>query len=547
MDNLTFLDYEQIYGPNKLDIFKIYGIKCAITDFSILLGGYVSSDYHTSEGNSRENRTGWWWTKTPFHPNALVVRKDGLRTWDFVYKRTGGARPALPYSSISSISSNGVRGRNGILEVEYGEYPQDIVSEDFSRILEKAFTNMSYSNTGMKTTGKSYTTDSVRYQDTDTPFQARTHTEYEYNGKKYIRFVGDSNCSGKVLSDGRTIQNGDIYWIEVKPIKWMVDEKTNIAITKKIIFSGVQFNRIMNYTGGLNRTDIKYFMDKCFSKDIIPSFSKKINSEAKNQFKEIVDNQQNSINESMLKLENNELKKEVSQLIETNKAKDDEIKMLNLKIQNLKKELENLKYNIIRESKKEEQKSQHNQEKQIKETSFKQEKPEILRKELLIHFKNRLKRTDSKVSSYQGNMPIHKLVAKRNVLYAVLNLTEEETQENWENLLKCYQELIEQNPRIGLCVSLIKYTATFESELSYQYLNKMLDIYISSINCSVRLKNQLKSLIRGINQNSKLQNIIDNNYFYVDKIKEFDIDYYELRNNIKTNNKAKKKIKAKTE
>ena len=62
---------------------------------------------------------------------------------------------------------------------------------------------MPYSNNEMKTTGKSYTTDSVRYQDSDTPFQARTHTEYEYNGKKYIRFVGDSNCSGEVLSDGR--------------------------------------------------------------------------------------------------------------------------------------------------------------------------------------------------------------------------------------------------------------------------------------------------------------------------------------------------------
>ena len=36
----------------------------------------------------------------------------------------------------------------------------------------------------------------------------RAHTEYEYNGSKYIRFVGDSNCDGEVLSDGRTIQSG---------------------------------------------------------------------------------------------------------------------------------------------------------------------------------------------------------------------------------------------------------------------------------------------------------------------------------------------------
>ena len=281
--DFTFLTDEQIWGDNQLDILKKYGTRCAITDFSILLGGYVSGVYYTSEGNSRNDRTGWWWTKTPHDNDARVVIYDGSRNWNFVSERPGGARPALPYSSILSVSSNGVRGRNGILEVEYGEYPQTVVSEDFSRILEKAFANMPYSNNEMKTTGKSYTTDSVRYQDSDTPFQARTHTEYEYNGKKYIRFVGDSNCSGEVLSDGRMIKEGEVYWVEVEPIKWMIDERTNIALSKKLIFSGVQFNRRRNYKGDFNRTDIKEFMDRHFSKDITPSFSREMTEEEKKQ------------------------------------------------------------------------------------------------------------------------------------------------------------------------------------------------------------------------------------------------------------------------
>ena len=278
MNNFTFLTEEQIFGNDQLDILKEYGTKCAITDFSILLGGYPS-DYYTSEGNTRKDRTDWWWTKSSDGDNdARVVRKNGIRFWYRVYERTVGARPALPYSSISSISSNGVRGRNGILEVEYGEYPQTIVSEDFARTLERA-----YSNRTINQTGKSYTTDSVSYQDTDTLFQARTHIEYEYNGRKYIRFVGDSNCSGEILSDGRTIQNGDVYWVEVEPIKWMIDERTNIALSKKLIFSGVQFNRERNYKGNFNRTDIKEFMDRHFSKDITPSFSREMTPEEKKQ------------------------------------------------------------------------------------------------------------------------------------------------------------------------------------------------------------------------------------------------------------------------
>lgn len=125
MNNFTFLTDEQIFGNNQLDIISRYGTKCAITDFSILLGGYVSSDYYTSEGNTRKDRTCWWWTKSSDGDNdAHVVNKSGYRNWHSVNLRSGGARLALPYSSIQSISSNGVRGTSGIKEIEYGEYPQ---------------------------------------------------------------------------------------------------------------------------------------------------------------------------------------------------------------------------------------------------------------------------------------------------------------------------------------------------------------------------------------------------------------------------------------
>ena len=265
MNNFTFLTDEQIFGNNQLDIISRYGTKCAITDFSILLGGYVSSDYYTSEGNTRKDRTGWWWTKSSDGDNdARVVRKGGGRNWYNVTNRNGGARPALPYSSIQSISSNGVRGTSGIKEIIYGEYPQTIVDENYSRELERV-----YNNGSLKTTGKNYTTDSVSYQDTDTSFRARAHTEYEYNGSKYIRFVGDSNCDGEVLSDGRTIRSGNTYWVRVEPIIWLVDERANIALSKKIIFSGVQFKNRRDYKGDFDRTDIKQFMDNYFSKEIV--------------------------------------------------------------------------------------------------------------------------------------------------------------------------------------------------------------------------------------------------------------------------------------
>lgn len=73
MSNFIFLKEEQIFGKNKLDIFEKYGTKCAITDFAILLGGYVATGFYTNEGSSRKDRTGWWWTQTPEDNNARVV------------------------------------------------------------------------------------------------------------------------------------------------------------------------------------------------------------------------------------------------------------------------------------------------------------------------------------------------------------------------------------------------------------------------------------------------------------------------------------------
>ena len=281
LSELTFLDYEQIFGNDQLDILKKYGTKCAITDFSILLGGRVSPEYYASKEFLSKDCTGMWWTKTPNFVDACIVLTNGDKGCYSVDGRAVGARPALPYSSIQSISSNGVRGVNGIMEVEYGEYPQTIVDEIYSRELEKA-----YNNGNLRITGKNYTTDSVRWPDYNINFIDRIHTEYEYNGNKYIRVVGDSNCEGEVLSDGRTIQKCTPYWIEVKPIIWLVDEKANIALSKKIIFSGVQFKNSGIYKGDFDKTDIKQFMDNYFAKDIIPSFSREITPEEKRQIEE---------------------------------------------------------------------------------------------------------------------------------------------------------------------------------------------------------------------------------------------------------------------
>ena len=269
MSDFTFLTEEQCFGNDKLDILKKRGTQAAITDFSILLGAYVS-DYHIDNDSSLEGRTGWYWTKSDDGDNdARVVDPDGRWNCSRVNDRNGGARPALPFSSISSIPTNGESGkraRDGILEVEYGYYPQKAVAKDMQERLERAYKNRTISRTK-----NSYTTDSVAYDNYDTSFQPQAHQEYEYNGKRYVRVNANLYYDGNyfTLSNGEKYKDGDSVWLEVSPVKWIVDEKSHMMITEKLIFAGVQFNKESNYhTEDFDKTDIKTFMDRYLSRDL---------------------------------------------------------------------------------------------------------------------------------------------------------------------------------------------------------------------------------------------------------------------------------------
>ena len=268
MSNLTFLTQEQCFGSEKLDVLQKRGTKAAMTDFSILLGGLADSDKvycHIKGDDSLEGRTGYYWTKSDAGDNdAMVVSRSGKESYFDVCKRSGGARPVLPFSSISSIPTNGVSGKrakDGVLEVEYGYYPQKAVSRDMQERLESAFKSGSLSRTG-----KNYTTDSRENIGPDEEFLPRQHQEYQYNGKRYVRV---EPVLISLLSNREKYHYGDNVWVEVSPVKWLVDERAKIMLTDKLIFSGVQFNHTGDYhTRDFDKTDIKTFMDRYLSKDL---------------------------------------------------------------------------------------------------------------------------------------------------------------------------------------------------------------------------------------------------------------------------------------
>ncbi len=276
MLDFTYLFEEQVFGDDQLEIFRKYRPECQLSDFAKLLGGFISDSKCSIEGGTKKDYTGWWWLITPSNNNAYVITWNGLPREKDVNLRRVGARPAIRYSVIRNIASNEVRGISGVLEVEYGEYPQTVVDKNLSNILENLF------NKGnLKLTGKKYTTDSVKAYEHSLPFQAKEFKEYEFAGEKFIRFVADDTNDGEILSNGEKIKEGNTYWIKVEPIKWLVDLEEDIVVAKQILFSGVQFKNECDYQGNFVDTDLKWFTDNFFAKEIISS--KSLGNDKENQ------------------------------------------------------------------------------------------------------------------------------------------------------------------------------------------------------------------------------------------------------------------------
>jgi len=256
MSGFTFLDDDEIIGMNPLKIFKKLGNRASMTDFSVLLGilNFNSGIKYCS-----------YWTKSK-SLGGSVKSIDGINGALMSVNETNrsiGARPVINYSLIKNGAKE-VGKRKGIKIVEYGEYPQMLENDTMAGHLENI-----YKNGTLKQTGKIYTTDSTYSNDNTAPFKENKFIEYEALNYKYIRFVPDMYCFGKRLANGKILAPCSAYWIKVLPLRWLVDEENNIALSENVIFSGIQFCDKPNYDGNFYKTNIKKFMDNYFSKEIV--------------------------------------------------------------------------------------------------------------------------------------------------------------------------------------------------------------------------------------------------------------------------------------
>ena len=287
MSDFTFLTAEQCFGDKQLEIFKKRGAAATMTDFSILLG----QKYNSSDLNYR----GSYWTKSSGRLSTIYtscINDKGKCNECSIDVRNVGVRLALPISSIDEVPSNGdgvEKAEDGVLEVEYGYYPQKAVSGGIQMALD-----IFYSQGVISETGNSYTTDSRKPDDSDGKFLKKQYREYEVHGERYVKVEANSyHREGKLLN-GMDYERGDDVWVEVQPVKWLIDEKEKLMITDKVIFAGVQFDDGKSYDeNDFDKTNIKKFIDTYLSKELFQAREKnenKLNKGEQTKVKEGAEN-----------------------------------------------------------------------------------------------------------------------------------------------------------------------------------------------------------------------------------------------------------------
>lgn len=267
MVQVTLLTEEQIWGENALEVIKKYGTKVALSDLAIVLGGWLGSAGTTIEGD----RSGYIWTASGLIDLGLVrtITHAGDLCYYYPNRRRDGVRPVLLKKETDKIKNAKIKKvlLPNDLEVTmavFGEYPQKSVKIKLSDLLEKMYHNLE-----LKKTKRYFTFDTAGLTDYEHPFKPKHYFVYEHEGKKYIRVEGRPADSDSILSNGKDVQIGEPYWIEVLPIKWLVDEKTGIWISKKALISGIRFGKDDFYDGKFEKTDMRAYLKDYFAKEML--------------------------------------------------------------------------------------------------------------------------------------------------------------------------------------------------------------------------------------------------------------------------------------
>ena len=252
-EDVNFAEYEYDYVYKYT---KKLGKAAYITDFAYITGvenmDNRSKVYPRFYGKGRIGK--YWLADTKIKDQetykSFYISIDNEFYVTFVENNQIGIRPIINYSSISLLLKNIQIINHSYKCGEFGEYPQSLCSKKLELKLE-----FLYALGFLKETGKNYTINAIN-SSAEKKFSPFVLREYEYKGEKYVRCAEEMKVKA--------------CWIKVEPIVWIISEKNDICLAEKILLGGIQFNDRDHLANDFSQSNLKWYLDNFFSKDIIP-------------------------------------------------------------------------------------------------------------------------------------------------------------------------------------------------------------------------------------------------------------------------------------
>ena len=190
-----------------------------VSNFAILTNTKVEDPFLEKPSDIRSGNVrigGTVFLYTP--PDAKFTEDSG---------RGFAIRPVITSQIIyNELFKRSTLNKDGTRTAFFGEYPQDVPSKDMQKILNRA-----YKNGNITVTNDSYTIISHG--------KSIKLPVYLYDGKKYVLVSADLAVNDTKLSNNIKYKNGDSTWVEVKPVLWIIDEKSKSIISKKGLVGNV--------------------------------------------------------------------------------------------------------------------------------------------------------------------------------------------------------------------------------------------------------------------------------------------------------------------
>lgn len=187
-----------------------------LTEFEFDYKLFRALDTNTTDFAKREGKgyEGWCVEEVDCNgPEACIYTNDGKINYLDRSNPYVGIRPSTSRSVIESYGKTIRDLGNGLKEMECGEYPQEKVIDDFQEQLTQDLFEGK-----LNQTGRMYT---VYNNDEKNPDTIKLIEVTDEDGNKYV--------------------NKDNTWYKVSPVIWIVNEKTNLALTKYMIQGGIPY------------------------------------------------------------------------------------------------------------------------------------------------------------------------------------------------------------------------------------------------------------------------------------------------------------------